>query len=224
MTDEEKKRLLLQKSRKTITNYFTGINMKNITDKFQFSISNGVSGKNAVVAIAHANIDVEGVVTTYADSVYTSTKHNHNTENLAKEGYNVDAVLDDATVIATISGTEGNITMQAVNSNKSIAHTLEYLKHNPRMVKNIAIVVASTTLSEKSAAFKSMSLASLNPFHQESAREIDLQQYFSENQFQSGKINIPYAKGDFEWNDLLFWSIVVAQGTTLEITVDFYEE
>jgi hypothetical protein len=196
--------------------------MKNINDKFQFSIANGHTTSNVSVAIAHANIDVEGFTTTSPSSgTYQTLKHRHNTTKLAAEGYNVTTVLDDATVVYD----SANIVMQAVDSSKSIAHALEYIKNNPRMVKNIAVVVVSVPSgSDKSAAFKSMSLASLNPFHKEAAREVDLQQYFSENQFQSGKINIPYAKGDFEWNDLLFWSIVVPAGTTLELTVEFYED
>lgn len=195
--------------------------MKNINDKFQFSIANGHTTKNASVAIAHANIDVEGFDTSVSSGTYTTRKHHHNTDALVAEGYNVNTVLDDAAV--TFDG--ATITMQAVDVNKSIAHALEYIKNNPRLVKNIAVVVANVPSgSDKSAAFKSMSLASLNPFHKEAAREVDLQQYFSENQFQSGKINIPYAKGDFEWNDLLFWSIVVPAGTTLELTVEFYED
>lgn len=199
--------------------------MKNITDKFQFSIANGHATKNISVAIAHGNIDVEGLVTTAENVsgslVYTTTKHRHNTANLVAEGYNVTTVLDDAVVVYD----RANITMQAVDSQKSIAHALDYLKVNPRMVKNIAIVVGAVPANtDKSAAFKSMSLASINPFHKEAAREIDLQQYFSENQFQSGKINIGYAKGDFEWNDFLLWTVVVPYGTTLEITVDFYDE
>lgn len=198
--------------------------MKNITDKFQFSIVNG-RAVPTTVAIAHGNIDVEGFVTTATTenntTTYSTVKHNHNTTNLVAEGFNVDTVLDDATV--AFGNT--NVVMAATGTGRSIAHALAYLKHNPRMVKNIAIVVAAVPQdTDKSAAFMSMSLASLSPFHKEAAREVDLQQYFSENQFQSGKINIPKAKGELEWNDFLYWDIVVNTGTTLNITIEFWDE
>lgn len=198
--------------------------MKNITDKFQFTIVNG-RDVPTTVAIAHGNIDVEGFVTTSPSSgVYTTVKHNHNTTNLVAEGFSVDTVLDDATVVFAETDNPA-VVMAAIGTGRSIAHALAYLKHNPRMVKNIAIVVAAVPQdTDKSAAFMSMSLASLSPFHKEAAREVDLQQYFSENQFQSGKINIPYAKGAFEWNDFLYWDIVVANGTTLNVTVEFWDE
>lgn len=202
--------------------------MKNITDKFQFSIANGHSTADAVIALATGNIDVDGFTTTSPDSgVYATVKHHHNITGLTAEGLNVTTVLDDAPsgVSTTIGESTANITMQAIGSNKSIAHALAYLKHNPRMVKNIAIVVAAAPANtDKSAAFKSMSLASLNPFTREAAKDIDLQRYFSENQFQAGKINIGYAKGEFEWNDFLYWDITIAAGTTLNITIDFYPE
>lgn len=198
--------------------------MKNITDKFQFSIVNG-RAVPTTVALSHGNIDVEGFVTSSPSSgVYATTKHNHNTAGLIAEGFNVDTVLDDATV-AFAETDSPNVVMSAIGSNRSIAHALAYLRHNPRLVKNIAIVVAAVPEGiDKSSAFMSMSLASLSPFHKEAAKEVDLQQFFSENQFQSGKINIGYAKGDFEWNDLLYWDIVVAAGTTLNITIEFYED
>lgn len=198
--------------------------MKNITDKFQFSIVNG-RAVPTTVAIAHGNIDVEGFVTTSSSGVYTTVKHNHNTYNLTAEGFSVDTVLDDATVVFDDETDDPAVVMAAIGTGRSIAHALAYLKHNPRMVKNIAIVVAAVPQdTDKSAAFMSMSLASLSPFHKEAAREVDLQQYFSENQFQSGKINIPKAKGELEWNDFLYWDIVVNAGTTLNITIEFWDE
>ncbi len=202
--------------------------MKNITDKFQFSIQNGLSNHNINVAIAHGNIDVEGFATTAetvsGSLVYSTVKHHHDVSGLVKEGFGVDTVLDDAVAAVTVSGETANVTMQAADSTKSIRHALEYLKTNPRDVKQISIVVGVTGLADKSAAFKTMSLANMNPFHREAARDIDLQQFFSENQFQSGKITMSYAKGDFCWGDDLFWSIVVVKGTSLDITVEFYNE
>lgn len=192
------------------------MSLKNaITDKFQFSIKN--NGDRAVrVALATGLIDVEGIdlVTDDKDENLSAVRHFHNVENLLAEGYQVDTVLDDASVELD----NRSVVMATVDASKSIRHAKHSLSRNFRWIKKVTIAATST------AAYQtSMSIATLSPFHKENERDIDLNDFFSVQQFQNDKIVMNFAHGEFQWNDELFWALNVPAGVTEQISIEFYD-
>ena len=184
----------------------------------QFTIENGSTTDKIAVAIATGNIDTEGFELDGNGSV---AKHNHNNAGLIAAGYAADVVLDDAVVTVGEGHTSYAVTMSTA-AGKTINHCKRYLEHNPRCVKRVTIAATSNGRENPAAFNASMFLASLNPFPNEAAREVDMSQYFQTTQFQSGKIVIDYNFGDLQWNDLLYWAIEVEASTTLKVTIDFY--
>lgn len=197
-----------------------------ISDKFQFSIVNRCN--NSVrVALATGHIDVEGFdlkpgkhfdpeKPDWVEHLHVE-KHMHNTENLEREGYSVDTVLDDAEVTIGLNS-EDRIIMACIDSSKTIRHAKASLMQNFRWIKKITIAANST------AAFQtSMSIATLSPFHKENERDIDLNDYFSVQQFQNDKIVMEFEHGELQWNDDLFWAINIPTRVTEQITVEFYD-
>lgn len=192
------------------------MSLKNaITDKFQFSIKN--NGDRAVrVALATGLIDVEGIdlVTDDKEENLSAVRHFHNVENLLAEGYQVDTVLDDASVKLD----NKSVVMATVDASKSIRHAKRSLSRNFRWIKKVTIAATST------AAYQtSMSIATLSPFHKENERDIDLNDFFSVQQFQNDKIVMNFAHGEFQWNDELFWALNVPAGVTEQISIEFYD-
>ena len=241
MNDQERKKHLIDNSKKTLTNYFTGNIMGNlnnsITDRFQAIIQNGLSGQHVLVALSTANFDTLGFNTDLSTHHFFA-KHHHDLADIKKAGYTPDVIFDDLgdnattspyaqtnAVSVTKNNVTGNVTMETT-SGKTVASMKEHLRQNPRFIKRITISAVTTSdQKECPEAFNaSMFMASVNPFQHEAAKEIDLSQYFQTNQFQSGKIVINYAKEELQWNDMLLWMIEVRSGCTMKITVDFYNE
>lgn len=200
-----------------------------ISDKFQFAIINRAE-RSVRIALATGHIDVEGfdVVSnpTYdsedpdpAVPQFLIEKHMHNTENLAREGYAVDTVLDDAEIrLADSKSDRPVIIMACVDSSKTIRHAKASLMQNFRWIKKITLAANST------AAFQaSMSIATLSAFHKENERDIDLNDYFSVQQFQNDKIVMEFEHGELQWNDDFFWALNVPTGVTEQISVEFYD-
>ena len=199
------------------------MNLKNaITDKLQFSIQNKTD-RSIRVALATGNIDVEGFDTSNHEDPETGalvvavSHHFHNIDALVAEGYSVDTVLDDA-VVSLLGSPRERIAMASVDSSKTIRHAKRSLRRNFRWIKKITIAANST------AAYQtSMSIATLSPFHKENERDIDLNDYFSVQQYQNDKIVIPLAHGELQWNDDFFWALNIPVGVTEQITVEFYD-
>ena len=227
MRDLAKKQILLRKSNRVLTNYYTG-NMnklsQSIIDRLQFSIQNGHTTDNLAVVVATANFDTDGF--TYDESSGSVSKHHHNLAQLAAAGYAGDVILDDPCTVSvtTPSGKTANVTFGSATG-KFISQCREHLKVNPRYIKRITIAASDSAGNAQPDAFNaSMFVASVNPFQKEAAREIDLSQYFMPSQYQDGKIILDYDYGNFQWNDMLYWAIEVRRATVLKVTVDFYAD
>lgn len=210
------------KTSKSLTNYFSSPMsniLKKVTgDKLQFSITNGFADKSIRVALATANIPVEGVSAEEKNSVMVYAIHNHNTAALAREGHAVDTVLDDMNVALTIDGTSATVAMGTVDSSKSIQHAKRSLALNPRWIKQITIAANSTRAYETS-----MVVATLSPFRQTPEEVIDLNQFYKVEQYQNDKIEIPFAEGQLQWNDSLFMALNIPADVREQITIEFYD-
>lgn len=192
------------------------MSMNNISDKLQFSIVTGEENvQTARIALFTGNLPVEGY-----EYDATASKVNRSTDNavaaLEHEGYKCDCVL--AQKDYTVNGTD-TVKISTVDSSKSLQHAINYLRLNPRNVKKITFATRNTAFYNTS-----MSLCSLNPFHKEAEREIDLNQYYLTSQFQRDKIELFYNNGEFQINDCLFWAINVPSNTMLQVTIEFYAE
>lgn len=182
-------------------------------DKFQFSINNGLQNSAIRVAIATGNLPIDGI------DGQKNEIHHHNTAALIREGHPVDTILDDDTVALTIGSESGNVAMSTIDSSKSIAHARAHLAANPRWIKKITISASNTTVYQSS-----MSVATLSPFKQTPEEVIDLNQYYRVDQYQNDKIEIEFAGGQLQWNDDFFWAINLPKNTSVQITVEFYDE
>lgn len=198
-----------------------------LSDKFQFSIVNRCD-RSVRVALATGHIDVEGfdlVPGKHYDpedpEAYKHLhveKHMHNTENLEREGYSVDTILDDATVKIGRGEGDGSIIMSSIDTSKTIRHAKASLMQNFRWIKKITIAANST------AAYQtSMSIATLSAFHKENERDIDLNDYFSVQQFQNDKIVMEFEHGELQWNDDFFWALNIPTKVTEQISIEFYD-
>lgn len=227
--DDTRKKALMGTANRKLTNYLTGNNMptvqNTIKDRFNFQVQNGNTSSAVAVALLTGNIDTENIVFTAGTSGAADT-FTHNMQNLTpltNAGYTADVVLEDAAI--TVSGS--TITM-AAGSGMSIAHFRRYIQHNPRMVKRITIMATDSDGKANPDAFDcAMKIGTVSPFQHETCRAVDLNQFFSVNQFQSGKIVIDYPNNlneGLEMSDLLYWGVEVAAGTTMKFNVEFYED
>lgn len=200
-----------------------------VGDRLIFSLTNNTE-KPITVALATAHLPVVGIIERLNENGVTEHYlHHHSTDKLASLGYaGVTAILDDLTP-AEGDGynvpTGGTVQMLSTDPDVSIAAAIAYLKENPRYVKSVTITTNNSGFFDSGA----MSFATLNPFHRENARDVNVSRYFSVNQYQQGKIVIDYAAGELQWNDNLFWAIKgipaidKGQACTLSFIIEFYD-
>lgn len=141
----------------------------------------------------------------------TVSQHRHNTAALKAAGYNVDTILDDATVV--FKG--GDFIMSAANPSKKIGDFLDYIKTNPIMVKEMTIVS-----SDKAAFSTDMEVAILDPFKRNPEELIDINKFFSKYQQVEDRIDIQFDQ-PLEISDVLLWTMNVPDGAKMQITLRF---
>lgn len=223
-----RKRALLGRAEKELTNYFTGkteITM-NFNDKLQVKLINTSTTKSASVALAAGGAPVLGAVKGNGDAIRI---HHHETEALNRLGFAVDAILDDLTpeeeaAGGVLFGTTERLFMESVDANLSVAHALEYLKNNPRYIRSITIQT-----NNKAIFTSAIEVCTVSPFHREAARSFNLNDYYSVNQYQDDKIVIPFTAEQLQWNDMLYLAINSipaadggSTGSAVTLIVEFY--
>lgn len=188
----------------------------NFNDKLQIRILNKSTDKSLTVALAAGGIPTEGIA--------GSELHHHNTDRIGP-AYGVSAVLDDMTTDERAAGgfqfdaaATDRVLFETVDKNLSIRHALEYLKNNPRYIRAITL-----RTNNKSLYDGAISICSISPFHTESERSFNLNDYYSVNQYQDDKIIIPFAADQLQWNDLLFMSLQgIPSESEVTVIVEFY--
>lgn len=209
---------IIKQSEKILTNYFTGNMDKQLRtalgDKFQFKITNQLQSSAIRVAIATGNVNTLGVDTVSNKAVL----HHHDVAGLVREGHPVDTILDDSTVSVTVNGETGTVAMSTLDSSRSISHTRNHLRLNPRWIKKITISASSTNVYQSS-----MVIATLSPFKQTPEEVIDLNQYYRVDQYQNDKIEMEFAREQLQWNDDLFMAINLPGGSWAQMTIEFYD-
>lgn len=227
-----------------LTNYFTGkmnTNQKSIkqylADRFQFKIVNGCSSKDVTVALLTGDVDttfVKATTTTTGEGSDATTETSYglslqNMQALKDAGYVADLVLEEGTV-SIFKGNEelGEVTMQAGNG-MSFANLRNYLRANMRMVKRVTITAAETnsdglTVPCPTAFDHNIYIGQTSPFQHQMVEAESMSQHFQTTQYQSGKIVIDHKQDDLWLDDLLYASIEVQHGVTLNVTVELYAE
>ena len=215
------KQQINQRANKVLTNKFTG-NMEVLnnvtTPRVSFSIQNLDGSESKCIALFCGILDTtEQIINAQLqdDGSYADVKAAINAM-LAAAGYPVDAVL------ATFpSGSEDNqkIVMAPADSTKSIEAFKRYFKTNAHFVKNITIVANNADGFNSTINFCNK----MYPYKRSAINEIDMQKFLSVNQYNSKKIEIPFAEGEMEISDQLWLDINVPAGETYKLTIELYD-
>lgn len=205
-----------------------------LADRFQFKIVNGTA-EDVTIALLTGDVDttmIKSTTTTTGSGSDATTTTSYdlslqNIEALNNAGYDADLVLEEGTL--SVPGIdEGTVTMNA-GSGMSFANLRKYLQANMRMVKRVTITAAETnsdglTVPCPTAFDHNIYLGQTSPFQHLMVEAESMSQHFQTTQYQSGKIVIDHKQDDLWLDDLLFASIEVQHGVTLNITVELYAE
>lgn len=207
---------ILQRSKKVLTNNFTGDKkmanvqtaQKAIGDKFGFKIVNGAATAKKIGIIPAPYIPRDGY-TIDLTAPATVTKHMHDLVAILAAGIVVDAVLDDG-IIAT------SVVVTAAKSTANIQNFLEFIKTNPLPLKEILIV------STDASAFNGeIELRKVSPFQLGAPQTIELNQFYDPYQQADDRITVKFGDNELELSDDLFMGLIVPAGATMDITFRF---
>lgn len=218
------------KAEKILTNYFNkkmeSVDMA-IMPKFQFSVRNSSQSRAVRVALLAAFFETKALAVTKANDVVTGVSlHNHDVSRLKNAGFNINTVLDDATVsiesvLNLTSGTDnGEIIMSASDPAYTINDFRNYIKTNPRYVKELTIVSSST------AAFGGVLERTVcDVFGKEKVQQIELKRFYktSENQNVDDRITIPFADKEMELSDISLLVAIIPANCQMDFTFRFAE-
>lgn len=206
---------ILQRSKKVLTNNFTGgkkmaipTAQKAIGDKFGFKIQNKAATAKKIGIIPAPYIPRDGydIDLTAPGSV---TRHMHDTTELVAAGVSVDAILDDGIIM-------DNVTVTAAKSTSNVRNFLEYIKTNPTPLKEMLIVS-----SDASAFNGELELRKVSPFTLGAPQTIELNKFYDPYQQADDRVTVSFAENELELADDLFMGIIVPAGATLDITLRF---
>lgn len=188
------------------------------TPRFSFSIQNLDANNSQNVAICSGILDTtEQIINAQLqeDGSYADVMEAINTM-LSNAGYPVDAVL--ATLPAGTHDSQKLVMVPADNT-KSIEAFKRYFRTNAHFVKNITIVANNADGFNSTMNFCNK----MYPYKRSAINEIDMQKFLSVNQYNSKKIEIPFAEGEMEFSDQLWLDINVPAGETYKITIELYD-
>lgn len=226
------KSAILQHSNTVLTNYFTGKKMENsvsngLGNKFQFKIENlnSTTVKKVCLCPAFFNTLSMSIVPETAEVVDTkdtkayvllgtsSVKFAYDSvAEMTNAGYDVDYVIDDYLNVAS------QIKVTAIDSARTIRGFLEYRKTNEMQLKSMTLATNNTDLYDGK-----LLIGHADPFNRVELEKVDLQDFYSVQQYQSGKINIDFAsEGQVMLvNDTLMMILLVAPSTEVTVTLRF---
>lgn len=150
--------------------------------KYSFKITNG-AGSAITVAVLPGTIPVLGNTVTQSGTtpfaVSAVTPHYHDKTAIAALFPSVEAVGDDGT-IAT------DVTLAATDSRFPFRNFVQYIQKRKMYAKSLTIQASNADCYEESVTFRKD-----NPAEDNGQKTINLNDYFSVNQQQDGKITIP---------------------------------
>ena len=215
-------REIVNRSKKTLTNKFTGMN-KIITEetpnistalgaKFQFEITNHIN-KAKVVALFPANFDTSRIVTVDGKQVIRYD----NAEEMRKAGYIANCALDDGTFIDPITNEE--ISMTALNPSRTIRNFLNYLKNNAHAM------VKMTIISDDQNSFDTdFEILNINPFSRAGSTDVSLSTLLSRFQTVNDRIVATFIGNELIVNNTLLWLATIQPNSKMRFVFEFSSE
>lgn len=165
------------------------------------------------MALVPANFDTERLVINNGEIVKTYD----NVDALRTAGFNVDAVLADGTVTATVDGKTVSMTCASNDTMRTIKQFLDYIKLNPQRMKHLDIVTSNTNMWAGN-----MTITFCNPFFKQKESRVQLNTFFSRFQYQSDRLGIDFSDGNqLEFSDLLLWIVNIPASATVQFIMTF---
>ncbi len=206
------KKRILNNANKVLTNNFTGKMsiIQNVgiatQNKFRGNIQNTHATSAATVALLPGHYPTAGVSGT--------TIHYHDKSELTKAGIVVDAIWDDATV--SFASDTGNIVMSPADPTFTIRSFRKYIELNPMIVTSMTIHA-----NDVDAYGGNLKLKKTNPFNVPAEIPVELDKFFSTEQYQDNKIDIDFSGDEVEISDDVLMLLVVPAACTVGVTMRF---
>jgi len=211
----------LSLAEKNLTNNFIGGKKMaatgNLADAFQnkFSLKITTTATTPrVIAILPSYFKTLGIGMEGSPAV--PVPHYHNKQAFVDAGIYVDAIVDDATWV--FDGDTGNISVSATEPTKRIRDFLEHIKSFTYTVNRMTIHSPNIDAYNRSLKFQQP-----NPFNDAQRIPLDLNQFFSVEQYQDSKIDLDFSNvvgGGWQLTpDLLLLMTVPANAN---VTIDFF--
>jgi len=178
------------------------------------------SGYSKNVCINPAYFDTKGIEVDgkgyAANNIFL---HNHNITEITAAGHSdIDAVITDGLIYGTVGA---GITVTGVNGR--IQDHLHFVKKNATRVPEILFssVVNSTGAIDTTFYSKIMTIRQVSPWRKFGDTNIDLNEFFKVEQYQSGKITVDTHKYDLQFDDqtLVFFQIDHDRRLTITIKI-----
>lgn len=214
---------IMERASRNLTNRADGANETIILENADPNVDAGIDkffgvtvtnneATPVAMALVPANFDTERLV--IDDGVIIKTYDN--AEALRDAGYNVDAVLADGTVSATVGGKTVSLTCAANDPMRTIKQFLDYIKFNPQYLKHLDIITSNTNMWAGN-----MTITFCNPFFKNKESRVQLNTFFSRFQYQSDRLGIDFDKNQLEFSDLLLWIVSIPASATVQFVMTF---
>jgi hypothetical protein len=183
--------------------------------QFSFKVANS-AGSTKTVAFLTGTFDTYGI-TLSEGTPNTYVPHSHYLTEIAARFTDIQAVADDATVIS-------GVVCSALQSKFTIKHFRDWMKYRTAPVYLRQIIMSSTATTQWSEL---LTMRVDNPFEDKGERVYQLQDYFNPNQYQDGKIYIPFVTADYPkgtpitQNAIAYLSVPTGVTTTVTLDLQF---
>lgn len=174
---------------------------KALGEKFSFQIANAASS-DIVIALLSANYK-----TSKANVTTGAISYNDATE-IQNAGFSaVGAVLDDGTIATSV-------TASAANPNFTIRHFMEFVKHNPLVLKEMTVQASNADFFSQN-----LTVAYVSPLGDYGRDYIPLSDFFGVNQSSTTKIEIQDLNMPIDDTTLMY--VKIPAGRTVSFTYKF---
>lgn len=182
-----------------------------------FTIVNN-SGYSKTVCLNPAYFDTKGIYVSGTD--YKSADiylHNHSIDEIVAAGHSeINAVITDGLIYGT---TGAGITVSGVNG--KIQDHLHFCRKNATRIPEIVFssVVNSTGAIDTTFYSKIMTLRKVSPYRKFGDTNIDLNEFFRVEQYQSGKITVDTHKYNLQMDDQTLVYVEIDNDRKLTVTM-----
>ena len=178
-------------------------------EKFTVKVKNTSTAvqKVALLSAFYDLMDVDAAKSTPASSITQSS-----VQELNDNGFQVTAAAFDGT--KTVTG--GTIVFASGNPTATIKSFRDYIRTNPRQLKSLLI-----TTSDQNAFSSSLELTKASPMGHGKMVAIDINQFFSPDQYQPDRVIIDFSDYPLEISDDLVMAVNIPAAATMEFNFRF---